>query len=179
MVLFCSPAIRADRWLHDSPSAHPAPGPLDDKSIEPAHARRSLLRVPSTPLPVGSLASSPGPGSTAGAINGRRDGAGRNAPHCSDEDSSMSTAGWSKVRLERMRRILSGHLEREEMPGLVALVRHCDRVHVATLGTLAFDNPAPMRPDTHLPHRLAEQARNSRCGHDTGGRMQAEARRRD
>jgi CubicO group peptidase (beta-lactamase class C family) len=59
----------------------------------------------------------------------------------------MST-GLSKVRLERMRRILSGHLERKEMPGLVALVSHCDRVHVETLGTLAFDNPAPMRRDT-------------------------------
>ena len=60
----------------------------------------------------------------------------------------MSTAGLSKVRLERMRRILSGHLERKEMPGLVALVSHCDRVHVETLGTLAFDNPAPMKHDT-------------------------------
>jgi CubicO group peptidase (beta-lactamase class C family) len=47
-----------------------------------------------------------------------------------------------------MRRILSGHLERKEMPGLVALVSHCDGVHVETLGTLAFDNPAPMRRDT-------------------------------
>jgi CubicO group peptidase (beta-lactamase class C family) len=34
------------------------------------------------------------------------------------------------------------------MPGLVALVSHCDGVHVETLGNLAFDNPAPMRRDT-------------------------------
>ena len=34
------------------------------------------------------------------------------------------------------------------MPGLVALVSHHDDVHVETLGTLAFDNPAPMKRDT-------------------------------
>ena len=60
----------------------------------------------------------------------------------------MSTAGLSKIRLDRMHRILSGHLEGKEMPGLVALVGHRDDVHVETLGSLAFDNPAPMRRDT-------------------------------
>ena len=34
------------------------------------------------------------------------------------------------------------------MPGLVALVSRNDDVHVETLGTLAFGNPAPMRRDT-------------------------------
>ncbi len=60
----------------------------------------------------------------------------------------MSTAGLSKPRLERMHRTLSGFVERREMPGLVALVSHHDDVHVETLGTLAFDNPAPMKRDT-------------------------------
>src|SRR4051794_21389364 len=60
----------------------------------------------------------------------------------------MSTAGLSKSRLERMRRVLSGYVERKEMPGLVALVSHHDDVHVETLGTMAFDHPAPMRRDT-------------------------------
>jgi CubicO group peptidase (beta-lactamase class C family) len=54
----------------------------------------------------------------------------------------------SKPRLERMRRVLSGYVERQEMPGLVALVSRNDDVHVEELGTLAFDNPAPMRRDT-------------------------------
>jgi CubicO group peptidase (beta-lactamase class C family) len=60
----------------------------------------------------------------------------------------MSAAGLSKSRLDRMRRVLSGYIEREDMPGLVALVSHHDDVHAETLGTLAFDNPAPMKRDT-------------------------------
>ncbi len=60
----------------------------------------------------------------------------------------MSTAGLSKSRLERMHRVLSGYVERKEMPGLVALVSHHDDVHVETLGTLAFDHPTPMQRDT-------------------------------
>jgi CubicO group peptidase (beta-lactamase class C family) len=47
-----------------------------------------------------------------------------------------------------MHQILSGHIERKQMPGLVALVSHHDDVHVETIGTLAFDNPAPMQRDT-------------------------------
>jgi hypothetical protein len=34
------------------------------------------------------------------------------------------------------------------MPGLVALVSRHDEVHLGTLGTLAFANPAPMQRDT-------------------------------
>jgi CubicO group peptidase (beta-lactamase class C family) len=60
----------------------------------------------------------------------------------------MCTAGFSQSRLERMRQVLSGYVERQEMPGLVALVSHHDDVQVATPGTLAFDNPAPMKRDT-------------------------------
>jgi CubicO group peptidase (beta-lactamase class C family) len=47
-----------------------------------------------------------------------------------------------------MQQVLSGHIERKEMPGLVALVSHHDDVHVETLGTLAFGDPAPMKRDT-------------------------------
>ena len=47
----------------------------------------------------------------------------------------MSNAGLSKSRLERMHHVLSGYIERTEMPGLVALVSHHDDVHVETLGT--------------------------------------------
>jgi CubicO group peptidase (beta-lactamase class C family) len=47
-----------------------------------------------------------------------------------------------------MHQVLSGFVERQEMPGLVALVSRHDDVHLETLGTLAFDNPAPMQRDT-------------------------------
>ena len=60
----------------------------------------------------------------------------------------MSNAGLSKSRLDRMHQVLGGFVERKEMPGLVALVSHHDDVHVETLGTLSFANPAPMKRDT-------------------------------
>jgi CubicO group peptidase (beta-lactamase class C family) len=47
-----------------------------------------------------------------------------------------------------MHRVLSAHIQRRDMPGLVALVSRHDDVHVETLGTLAFDDPTPMRRDT-------------------------------
>lgn len=59
----------------------------------------------------------------------------------------MSTNGLSKPGLERMRRILSGHVERKEIPGIVALVGRHDEVHVEVLGTMAFGDPAPMARD--------------------------------
>ena len=64
------------------------------------------------------------------------------------EELNMSGAGLSKSRLERMHNVLSGYIERQEMPGLVALVSHHDDVHVETLGTMAFGHPAPMKRDT-------------------------------
>ena len=57
----------------------------------------------------------------------------------------MSTAGLSKSRLERMHQVLSGYVERNEMPGLVALVNHHDDVHVEPLGTMSVGQPAPMK----------------------------------
>jgi CubicO group peptidase (beta-lactamase class C family) len=60
----------------------------------------------------------------------------------------MSTAGLSKARLERMHQVLSGYVERKEMPGLVALVSHHDDVHVETLGTMSVGHRAPMERDT-------------------------------
>jgi CubicO group peptidase (beta-lactamase class C family) len=47
-----------------------------------------------------------------------------------------------------MQQVLSGFIERKEMPGLVALVSHHDDVHVETLGNQAFDDPSPMKRDT-------------------------------
>jgi len=49
-----------------------------------------------------------------------------------------------------MHRVLSGHIERRDLPGLMALVSRHDDVHVETLGTMSFGNPAPMKRDTIL-----------------------------
>lgn len=60
----------------------------------------------------------------------------------------MTTETLSKQRLERLHHVLSGHIHRGDMPGLVALVSCHDDVHVETLGTMSFGHPAPMRRDT-------------------------------
>jgi CubicO group peptidase (beta-lactamase class C family) len=60
----------------------------------------------------------------------------------------MNMAGFSRARIERMHQVLSGYVDRKEMPGLVALVSHHDDVHVETLGTMSFSDPAPMKRDT-------------------------------
>ena len=60
----------------------------------------------------------------------------------------MSTASFSKPRLQRMHDSLSGYVERKEMPGLIALVSRQDEVQVETLGNLSFEGLAPMRRDT-------------------------------
>lgn len=59
----------------------------------------------------------------------------------------MST-GLSKPRLERMHRVLSGHVERGELPGLVALVARHDDVHVEILGAMSFGDSPKMQRDT-------------------------------
>lgn len=60
----------------------------------------------------------------------------------------MNTTGLAKSRLERMHHILSGYVERQGLPGLVALVCHHDDVYVEVLGTQTFGDPAPMKRDT-------------------------------
>lgn len=60
----------------------------------------------------------------------------------------MSSTGFSRSRLERLRRVLSGYIEREDVPGVVALVCHRDDVHVETLGTTSVGGEAPMQRDT-------------------------------
>src|SRR5215471_6744861 len=60
----------------------------------------------------------------------------------------MSAAGFSKRGLDRMHRVLAGHIERKEMPGLTAVVSHHDEVHVEVMGTLAFGDSTPMTRDT-------------------------------
>jgi CubicO group peptidase (beta-lactamase class C family) len=60
----------------------------------------------------------------------------------------MSMEGLSKSRLDRMHQVLSGYVERKEMPGLVALVSRHDDVHVDALGKMTFGHPAPMKRDT-------------------------------
>ncbi|MEV0728313.1 serine hydrolase domain-containing protein [Polymorphospora sp. NPDC050346] len=61
---------------------------------------------------------------------------------------TSSAAGLSADRLGRLRRVLTGHVERGTVPGLVALVSRRDEVHVETIGTTAVAGDTPMRRDT-------------------------------
>jgi CubicO group peptidase (beta-lactamase class C family) len=47
-----------------------------------------------------------------------------------------------------MHDVLAGYVERQEMPGLTALVARDGDVHIETIGTLTAGQPAPMRRDT-------------------------------
>jgi CubicO group peptidase (beta-lactamase class C family) len=64
------------------------------------------------------------------------------------EELKMSTGGLVRSRLERMHQVLSGYVERRDIPGLVALVSRHDDIHVETLGTLSLGHSAPMQRDT-------------------------------
>ena len=47
-----------------------------------------------------------------------------------------------------MHQVLSGHVERKQIPGMVALVSHHDDIHVEVLGNLALGESAPMQRDS-------------------------------
>lgn len=60
----------------------------------------------------------------------------------------MESKGFSKLRLQRMHDVLTGFVERGELPGMVTLVSRKGEVHVEELGMHAFNGNAPMRRDT-------------------------------
>lgn len=59
------------------------------------------------------------------------------------DDGGLSPAG-----LERMRRVMTGFVDRGELPGFVALVQRRGRTHVIEAGALEAGGDAPMRRDT-------------------------------
>jgi CubicO group peptidase (beta-lactamase class C family) len=62
--------------------------------------------------------------------------------------SRTDKGGLSRARLARMRKVLSGHVERGAVPGLVALVSRRGETHVDALGKMAAGGEEPMRRDT-------------------------------
>ncbi|MDH6575962.1 serine hydrolase domain-containing protein [Kitasatospora sp. MAP5-34] len=59
-----------------------------------------------------------------------------------------SVGGLSRTRLARMHDIMTAHVERGELPGLVTLVSRHGEVYVDAIGSLAVDGAEPMRRDT-------------------------------
>jgi CubicO group peptidase (beta-lactamase class C family) len=64
------------------------------------------------------------------------------------EELNVSMPSLSTPRLERMHQVLSGYVERKEIPGIVALVSRHDDIHVETLGAMSQSQPAPMKRNT-------------------------------
>src|SRR6266576_2548614 len=63
-------------------------------------------------------------------------------------EQAMSTAGLSRARLGRMHDVMTGYVERGEVPGLVTLVSRRGEVHIDAIGTLAYEDSDPIRRDT-------------------------------
>ena len=59
----------------------------------------------------------------------------------------MSTGGFSKARLGRIRDVMTGYVERGEIPGIVTLVSRRGEAHVEVAGALAIGG-GPVRRDT-------------------------------
>ncbi|MDP9845491.1 serine hydrolase domain-containing protein [Streptosporangium lutulentum] len=60
----------------------------------------------------------------------------------------MSVSGLSTVRLARMREVLTGHVTRGDLPGLVTLVARRGEVHVEAIGSTETGGGGPMRRDS-------------------------------
>ena len=60
----------------------------------------------------------------------------------------MSVGGLSRARLDRLHDVMTGHVERGDMPGLVTLIDRRGEVHVDAIGTTAAGGRDPMRRDT-------------------------------
>ncbi len=60
----------------------------------------------------------------------------------------MSLSGLSQARLGRMHDVMTGYIERGDVPGLVTLVSRRGEVHVDLIGTQAFGESSPMQRNT-------------------------------
>jgi CubicO group peptidase (beta-lactamase class C family) len=60
----------------------------------------------------------------------------------------MATGAFSRSGLDRMRAVMSAHVERGDLPGVVTLLSRGGEVHADAFGTMAFGGAGPMRRDT-------------------------------
>ena len=64
------------------------------------------------------------------------------------KEQAMSNGGFSKARLDRMRDVMTGHVARGQVPGLVTLINRRGETHVEAIGTQALGGGGRMRRDT-------------------------------
>jgi CubicO group peptidase (beta-lactamase class C family) len=58
------------------------------------------------------------------------------------------SGGLSAARLGRMHDVMTGYVDREEIPGIVTLVERRGEAHVDTVGSMSLSGKDPMRRDT-------------------------------
>ena len=63
-------------------------------------------------------------------------------------DQAMSTGGLSGPRLRRLRDVVTGYVERGDVPGAVTLIARRGEVHVEAVGTTAVGGRDPVQRDT-------------------------------
>jgi CubicO group peptidase (beta-lactamase class C family) len=66
----------------------------------------------------------------------------------SKQSSATKGGSFSRTRLARLRAALQRYVDNGHVPGLVALVYHRGRVHVETIGTMAFGSNVPVGRET-------------------------------
>jgi CubicO group peptidase (beta-lactamase class C family) len=64
------------------------------------------------------------------------------------EGDMLQPDGYSRVRLERMHDLMTGHVRRGAVPGIVTLVSRRGKVHVNAVGAKALGGVDPIRRDT-------------------------------
>ena len=79
--------------------------------------------------------------------------------------------------LRRQHEVMAGHVERGEVPGLVAAVARGDEVHVDAIGALEARRLAAGGAGHDLPHLVDDQAGRGRRGDDPHRGVPAAARR--
>jgi CubicO group peptidase (beta-lactamase class C family) len=63
------------------------------------------------------------------------------------EEEIMASGGFAPARLERLRAVMAGYVERGEVPGIVALFSRRGETQVETFGTMAASGGAPITRD--------------------------------
>jgi CubicO group peptidase (beta-lactamase class C family) len=70
--------------------------------------------------------------------------------HVGQRQSHQATTGGglSAARLDRLNKVMTGHVERGAAPGLVTVVSRRGETHIEAIGTTVVDGSEPMRRDT-------------------------------
>jgi CubicO group peptidase (beta-lactamase class C family) len=111
--------------------------PLARRSFLKAAAGSAALAVPAALVAQSEVVTPAGP-----------EGEGDFAHQALAHQAPTGSAGFDKARLDRVHQVMSGHVERGNVPGLVTLVSRGGEVHAEALGVTAYGGRKPMRRDT-------------------------------